>query len=736
WTVTDNSGNTQTCTQTVTVTDTQKPTITCPANVTKAADASSCTATGVVLGTPTTADNCGVASVTNNAPTTFHIGVTTVTWTVTDNSGNTQTCTQTVKIVGPIKANDDIVSNFNGYSGGTAVSTVLSNDSLNCNNVIENDVTITLASTLPSVLNFNTTTGAVSVNALTPAGNYTFDYTICEKINPTNCSTASVKITVVAPVIDAVTETTTSINGNTGGTTATLVANDTLDGNPVVIGTAAGQVKLTAITVPTGLTLNANGTVTVAPNTPKGNYEVEYSICEITNPTNCDTTKSIVVVDQAVIDAVTETTTPAINGNTGGTTATLVANDTLNGNPVVIGTAAGQVKLTAITVPTGLTLNANGTVTVAPNTPKGNYEVEYSICEITNPTNCDTTKSIVVVDQAVIDAVTETTTSINGNTGGTTATLVANDTLNGNPVVIGTQNGQVKLTAITVPTGLTLNANGTVTVAANTPKGNYEVEYSICEITNPTNCDAVKSTIVVGEAVIDAVTETTTPAINGNTGGTTATLVANDTLNGNPVVIGTQNGQVKLTAITVPTGLTLNANGTVTVAPNTPAGNYEVEYSICEITNPTNCDQVKSIVVVKEAVIDAVTEMTTSINGNTGGTTATLVANDTLNGNPVVIGTQNGQVKLTAITVPTGLTLNANGTVTVAANTPKGNYEVEYSICEITNPTNCDTTKSIVVVDQAVIDAVTETTTPAINGNTGGTTATLVANDTLNGNPV
>ncbi|MBF4519591.1 hypothetical protein IRZ71_24930, partial [Flavobacterium sp. ANB] len=111
-------------------------------------------------------------------------------------------------------------------------------------------------------------------------------------------------------------------------------------------------------TVPTGLTLNANGTVTVAPNTPKGNYEVEYSICEITNPTNCDAVKSTIVVDQAIIDAVTETTTPAINGNTGGTTATLVANDTLDGNPVVIGTAAGQVKLTAITVPTGLTLNA------------------------------------------------------------------------------------------------------------------------------------------------------------------------------------------------------------------------------------------------------------------------------------------------------------------------------------------------------------------------------------------
>ncbi|WP_165829081.1 HYR domain-containing protein, partial [Flavobacterium sp. HTF] len=527
WTVTDNSGNTATCSQTVTISDTQKPTITCPANVTKTTDANSCTATGVVLGTPTTADNCGVASVTNNAPGSYPIGVTTVTWTVTDNSGNTATCSQTVKIVGPILANNDSVTSFNGYAGGTAVTSVLDNDLLNCNAVNGNDVNITLGTTLPSVLNFNTTTGSVTVNSNTPAGVYTFDYTICEKLNPTNCSTATVSISVSAPTIDAVTETTTIINGNTGGITTSLTANDTLNGNPVVIGTNPGQVKLTGVTVPTGLTLNANGTVTVAANTPAGNYNVEYTICEITNTGNCDTVTSIVTVGAATIDAVTETTTN-INGNTGGTTASLTANDTLNGNAVVIGTNPGQVKLTGVTVPTGLTLNANGTVTVAANTPSGNYNVEYTICEITNPGNCDTVTSVVTVGAATIDAVTETTTSINGNTGGTTASLTANDTLNGNPVVIGTNPGQVKLTGVTVPTGLTLNANGTVTVAANTPAGNYNVEYTICEITNTGNCDTVTSVVAVGAATIDAVTETTT-SINGNTGGTTASLTANDT---------------------------------------------------------------------------------------------------------------------------------------------------------------------------------------------------------------
>ena len=89
WTVTDGSGNLSTCLQTVTVTDTQLPTITCPPSFTVAANAGQCVATGVVIGNPTTADNCSVATITNNAPVTYPLGITTITWVVTDGSGNT-----------------------------------------------------------------------------------------------------------------------------------------------------------------------------------------------------------------------------------------------------------------------------------------------------------------------------------------------------------------------------------------------------------------------------------------------------------------------------------------------------------------------------------------------------------------------------------------------------------------------------------------------------------------------
>src|SRR5204863_297913 len=52
--------------------------------------------TGVTLGAPVTGDNCAVASVTSNAPSSYPLGTNTVTWVVTDTSGNTNSCAQLV----------------------------------------------------------------------------------------------------------------------------------------------------------------------------------------------------------------------------------------------------------------------------------------------------------------------------------------------------------------------------------------------------------------------------------------------------------------------------------------------------------------------------------------------------------------------------------------------------------------------------------------------------------------
>ncbi len=55
--------------------------------------------------------------------------------------------------------------------------------------------------------------------------------------------------------------------------------------------------------------------------------------------------------------------------------------------------------------------------------------------------------------------------------------------------------------------------------------------------------------------------------------------------------------------VTVPVGFTLNTDGTVTVAPNTQAGNYVLTYNICEKLNPTNCDTAKVTIVIEPSCI-------------------------------------------------------------------------------------------------------------------------------------
>ena len=99
YTVTDANG----CIATTTITpqvvaDVIPPTISAPLPVNTSADAGACEATNVNLGTPAANDNCSIASISNNAPATFAVGTTYVTWKVTDKSGNSATAIQTVVV--------------------------------------------------------------------------------------------------------------------------------------------------------------------------------------------------------------------------------------------------------------------------------------------------------------------------------------------------------------------------------------------------------------------------------------------------------------------------------------------------------------------------------------------------------------------------------------------------------------------------------------------------------------
>jgi gliding motility-associated-like protein len=71
-------------------------------------------------------------------------------------------------------------------------------------------------------------------------------------------------------------------------------------------------------------------------------------------------------------------------------------------------------------------------------------------------------------------------------------------------------------------------------------------------------------------------------------------VLSNDTLNG----VAVAPSQVNTTLVSS-TNIGITLSGTnVLVAPGTPAGTYSLIYQICEILNPTNCDQATVSVIV------------------------------------------------------------------------------------------------------------------------------------------
>lgn len=148
--------------------DDTNPIITAPLDVTATPNLG-CEAIGVSLGTPVTSDNCGIASVSNNAPAIYPIGTTTVTWIVTDASGNVATATQLVTVVDQtapsVSAPSNVTATSNSACEATGVQLGMPIATDNCTN----DLVIT--NNAPSIYPLGTT--IVTWTVTDAAGNVT-----------------------------------------------------------------------------------------------------------------------------------------------------------------------------------------------------------------------------------------------------------------------------------------------------------------------------------------------------------------------------------------------------------------------------------------------------------------------------------------------------------------------------------------------------------------------------------
>jgi len=326
-----------------------------------------------------------------------------------------------------------------------------------------------------SVMSVGKVVNKATVTAIGPDGDQVAD-------------SSTVEVSIYYRLIEAEPDHFGPVNGHRGGVTGNVLTNDRIDGQPIDRST----VILTRVpsNEPSPLTLNEDGTVVVAPNTPAGTYTLVYQICDVVAASNCVTATVTVDVVPPVIEANDETVT-GVNGYEGGSRIiNVLENDRLDGQPI----NPEAVTLTPIQVDRGLRLNEDGTVDVSADTPAGSYTIEYQLCEKLNPDNCVTAKVTVVVEPPVIDANDDAVTGVNGYDGTTNViNVLTNDQLNGRPL----NPEEVTLTPTNVDPALRLNTNGSVDVLPGTRGGTYTLEYQICEKLNPGNCATASVTITV-----------------------------------------------------------------------------------------------------------------------------------------------------------------------------------------------------------------------------------------------
>ncbi|HXB69622.1 MAG TPA: hypothetical protein VNY05_15330 [Candidatus Acidoferrales bacterium] len=377
-----------------------------------------------------------------------------------------------------IDAVDDIPPVAVSSNVGLAMLNVLANDTLGAAQATLSNVTLTQVSSTIAGLSLNAGTGIVSLSAGAPLGTQTLVYQICDKSLAGNCGQANVIVTVRAPyAVKAVDDSASSLVGRIA--VPNVLSNDTFNGGAATLAT----VTLSALSSSNaGIVLSPSGAVSVAQSTPAGVQTMGYQICETAEPGNCATALVTIQVLPSAIHAVNDSGTITRVG--GVVVANVLGNDTLNGAVATL----VNVTLTQIsTTSPGITLNADGSVSVAPATPAAAYTLTYGICEAATPANCVSAVVAVTVTQYVIIAVNDAAPGFSNLANTALRSVLENDTLGG--ALATTSNVTLSLVSL-IPANpqIQMEPDGAIQVLGPTTAGLYSLVYKICEIGNPGNC--------------------------------------------------------------------------------------------------------------------------------------------------------------------------------------------------------------------------------------------------------
>ena len=433
---------------------------------------------------------------------------------------------------------------------------------------------------------------------------------------------------------------------------------------------------------------------------------------------SCKEYKDIVANDDAAgpIAGVNHTTTNVLN---------VLTNDTLEGNAIT----ASEVIITTVTPNEFLHINTDGSVDVLPNAPVGTLTMVYQICE-GDQTDFFDTASVTVTIEAPVMTVTASSICVNdvpyidyvvtpGNFTPVNGVTIAWADSNNN--VITTMDNQPLSGRVLWPGAVVDDQGKGIDWPGWIFENNRWVEGAdgfekLRPTTNVTFTVNPSQTIAISYPPSDpfctsrptfaivANDDNPAPIIGSSTQTTLDNVLTNDTLNGTAVNIN----DVTLT-ITVPdpTGsITVNPDGTISVAANTPGGTYTLTYQICEKADFGNCDTAIVTVIVISPIV-ANDDTFSNIGCNSFGLVGNLLSNDVKGGTPITIDLVNFTLIAEGNNTKTdpNITFDGSGNVNVTSLTPAGTYTYSYTICDKLSPENCDSALvTIIVIPNGVVE--------------------------------
>ena len=421
---------------------------------------------------------------------------------------------------------------------------------------------------------------------------------------------------------------------------------------PVTGGTGPYACALSGGALPAGLTLNSSCQITGTPTT-SGSTTVTVKATDSSSPTNSNT------------GPVTVTVNPGSATLTFGTPPAATVNAPYTGTiPVAGGTAPYACALAGGSLPSGLALNANCTITGTP-TSAGSSTITVKGTDSANPANSNNGSVVVTVNPAPV------TLTIGAPPAGTVNTAYTGTI----PVAGGTAPYTCALTGGTLQAGLTLGTNCVIT-GTPTVSGTNTITVKATDSASPANTNTASVPVTINPAAV-TLTLGTPPAATVNTP-YTGTI---------PVSGGTAPYTCALTGGTLQAGLTLGTNCVITGTP-TVSGTNTITVKATDSANPANTNTGNVAVTVNPAAVTL-----------TIGTPPAATINKPYSGTiPVSGGTAPYTCALTGGTLQAGLALNANCTIT-GTPTVSGTNTITVKATDSANPANTNSASIPVTVN-------------------------------------